>query len=107
MEIEMDPLGITSSPATAAAMANGPPTQAFASSARHSRNVDESSDAGPQVFVSPSAAILPLVLAATEGFRTVSELGRDAEETATATAGDVGHKQTPGTDPAHGLDLYA
>ena len=72
-----------------------------------SSSTGEADGQGSEAPISLSAAVLQLVPAAVEQFRTVSELGQGAEEAAAATGFDIGREHAPGTGVAHSLDLYA
>ena len=85
----------------------GPRERAYGSSVSKASSAGEADGQSSEVYFSPSAAALHLVLAAAEQFMAVPELGQGAEEAATTTGFDIGREHAPGTEVARSLDLGA
>lgn len=102
----MEPVGTVLHAAAAAPVASGPRERAYGSSAPKPSRAGEAEGQSSGMYLSPRTAALWMVLRAVEQFRTVSQLGQGLEDAST-TGFDIGREQTPGTDLAHSLDLYA
>lgn len=103
----MEPSGAVLHAAGTAPLASGPRQRAYGSSAPQANRAGEADGQSSEVYLSPSAAILQLVLAAVEQYRAVSEFGQGAEQAATTPGFDIGREYASGTGVERSLDLYA
>lgn len=102
MEIAGTPLHA----AATAPMVNRPLERAHGSSVPRPSSTVEADSQDSGVYLSPRTAALWVVLRVVEQFRTVSQLGQGAEDTATIGL-DIGRKPASAITVESSLDLYA